>query len=129
MKRRREVPFSPLEARQNERSEDAFNRGRDTPYRSRPLYRSVGEVEALMQTAPHQEVPISLEALIVVRERIQDAIDEVLTDQEREVFDAVVVERLSIRETAKRINLAKSRVDRIKHMAIKKLRAELEGLL
>lgn len=61
-----------------------------------------------------------------MRDLIQDAIENVLTEREAWIFDACVVERKSIRALSVELSLAKSHIDRIKHRAVAKLRDALQ---
>lgn len=80
---------------------------------------------ALMEAAPGDPIPTSQAELLPLRDVLQDAMDRVLEPRERWVFDAIVVERKSIRAVGRELNLAKSYVHRIYHEAVRKLREEL----
>lgn len=84
------------------------------------------DLQALMQARPFEDVQPSRARLLPLRDVVQDAMDRVLTERERWIFDACVVERKSIRALAAELSLAKSHVDRIKHLACQKLRTALE---
>lgn len=79
-----------------------------------------------MECPPGVEPDPSLSELYPLREIIEDAVDEALTDRERWVFNAIVVERLSFRKLGVQLGLSKSHVHRIYQQACLKLEAHLE---
>jgi DNA-directed RNA polymerase specialized sigma24 family protein len=81
--------------------------------------------QALMQCGPDDIPMISAQELIGVREAIGSAFD-VLTPKEVWVFNALVIERLSLRTVANQICTPKTTVARIRDRATRKLRAALE---
>ncbi len=110
--RRREVPYDPTQR---------SPRGREVACAA-----ADSDFQALMEARPFEDAHPSRAVLLPLRDIIQDAIDTTLTDRERWIFDACVVERKSIRALASELNLSKSHVDRIKHLACAQLRAALE---
>jgi DNA-directed RNA polymerase specialized sigma subunit len=84
------------------------------------------EYEAIMQTAPHEPIPRSLEELYPLRERLTEAFER-LGERDRWIVNSILVERKSIRSTAADLSLAKSHVDRLYKTALGKLRTELEN--
>lgn len=81
---------------------------------------------ALMETAPGDQPTRSLEEYAALREVLGEAIDS-LPLLEREVFEAVVIERASYRELADRFVCGTTTIYRIKESACAKLRTQLEG--
>lgn len=112
MPSRREIPIDPLT--QN----GAFTGQRHT---RRPMT----EMQALMEAAPGCEVQASVEEGLELRDVITDAIDSVLTPRERFVFDALVVERQSVRQLGRQMSISKTHITRIRDAAIRKLAAHL----
>ena len=82
-------------------------------------------IGALMECAPGQDPQTSQEELLHLRDRLQDAI-EMLTDREQWVFNAVVVERKSLRSISRDLQWSKSEIARIRDRAIAQLRILLE---
>ena len=80
-----------------------------------------------MECPPGVEPAPSLAELYPLREIIEDAVEQVLTDRERWVFNAVVVERLSFRQLGTQLGLSKSHVHRLYQQACSKLAASLES--
>lgn len=87
--------------------------------------RPLNEFAALLEAMPFEEPDPSREELLPLRDAIQDAIDNVLTERERYVFDAIVIERQSFRQLESVLSLSKSQVWRIHQSALSRLRAEL----
>lgn len=83
-------------------------------------------VSALMEAAPHEEVRRSREELAAVGDLIAEAIDG-LPPLERDVFNALNIERATYREVADRNNVGVATVDRIKERAVHLLRTALDG--
>lgn len=93
--------------------------------------------QALMEAEPFDEPEVSRFERLELRDVIADAIDE-LDEQERWIFDALFVRRLSLREVAREISMPKTTVarwrDRMKGVLIAKLESEpkiieyLEGI-
>jgi len=123
--RRREIPLSPLV--DGPGRSDGVARA-DSALESRAAQGAHGaaysEVQALMETAPGETPRSSTEGLLPLRDLLSDAIDA-LDPRERWIFDATVVERKSIREVGRELNLAKSWVDRLKQRAVANLREAL----
>jgi DNA-directed RNA polymerase sigma subunit (sigma70/sigma32) len=82
-------------------------------------------LEALMSTPPHHEPQVSQLELLVIRDLIQDAIEDCLTPLEQWVFNATIVERQSLRGLGRQINRPKTTVARIRDRALLKLRGAL----
>lgn len=112
MPRRREVPFDPTTRAPHGREVACSAAETDT--------------QALMETRPFEDPQPSRASLLPMRDLIQDAIENVLTEREAWIFDACVVERKSIRALSVELSLAKSHIDRIKHRAVAKLRDALQ---
>jgi len=134
---RREVPFSPIPTREvtGRVFRDNGTFGADHVHqddlvepRGVRLHdtRPDTPFQALLEAAPFEDVDWSREELLPLRDVIQDAIDEVLTERERFIFDAIAVERLSLRGLGAITSLSKSQVDRIYKGALVKLRSALE---
>ena len=87
--------------------------------------RSVTPTEELMSLLPHQEPRQSVVELIPLKEILADAVDT-LTDTEILVFDAVVIEGLSLRAVGRDMGTSKSSVHRTKQRAMDKLRERLQ---
>ena len=82
--------------------------------------------ESMMSAPPGVEPAVSQMELIHLRDIISDAIEECLTPLEIWVFNAVVVERKSLRSLGRQINIPKTSVARIRDNAIKKLQEALK---
>lgn len=82
-------------------------------------------LQALMETIPGDEPDSSQIELLALRDLLADTLEEVLTDSELYVFNALVVERLSVRQLEKRISIPKSTIHRYHQQALKKLREAL----
>lgn len=91
------------------------------------LSRPFTPYEALMSAAPGEPIDYSQMELLALRDVINDAIEEVLTDLERWVFNALVVERQSLRELGRQLNRPKSTIARIRDRSAAKLALALEG--
>lgn len=91
----------------------------------KPNERFMTPLEALMSAPPHHEPQVSQLELLVIRDLIQDAIEECLSPLEQWVFNATVVERQSLRGLGRQINRPKTTVARIRDRAILKLRSGL----
>jgi RNA polymerase sigma factor (sigma-70 family) len=112
MGKRNEISFDPSQFPQQHLRREA---GRS---------RAKSSWEALMECAPG-EYPLQTSSEgQALRERIQDAIDR-LEPVERTVFDAVVIERATLRALAKELKMSKNAVARIRDKAIAKLQADL----
>lgn len=88
--------------------------------------RPVTEIQALMETRPHETPAVSIEERLKTKELVALAI-ETLTAEEVWVFNAVVIEGLSLRVVGKQLNVSKNTVAARRDQAIKKLRALLEN--
>ena len=85
----------------------------------------VGELEALMMTAPGQHDPILHDKCVDDPYRQLDetlGVKMELSDDERRVLDATVISGLSFREAAAVLGMAPSTVHRIHTSAIKRMR-------
>lgn len=87
--------------------------------------RQKSPLAALMEAAPNHEPEPTQEEMLPLREAIQDAMDEVLDERERFVFDALVVEKRSIRSVGRLLSLSKTQVARIRDDSAGKLAAVL----
>lgn len=134
---RREVPFSPIPTREvtSRVYRDNGTFGADHVHqddvvepRGPRLHQTRPEspYAALLEAAPFTEVDLSREELLPLRDVIQDAIEDVLTDRERFIFDAITSERLSLRQVSALISVSKSQVDRIYKASLLKLRDALQ---
>jgi RNA polymerase sigma factor (sigma-70 family) len=85
----------------------------DTPYR------------ALMEAAPFEQVETSVAELLEAREVLADAFDT-LTAEEQWIVNALVVERLSIRELGEQLGAPKTTMARIRDKALGKLKEKLQ---
>ena len=82
--------------------------------------------EALMSAPPGYEPEISQLEILHLRDIINDAIEGTLTPLELWVFNALVVERKSLRSLGHQIGRPKTTVARIRDNAIKKVRQGLK---
>jgi hypothetical protein len=82
-------------------------------------------LEALMQAAPGEEPRTSSVELLDLREAIQDALESAVTAEEAWVFNALVVERMSLRHLGRQLNRPKTTIARIRDRAIAKLQTRL----
>lgn len=112
MPQRREIPVDPL-------TQNGAFTGR------RIGHRPLTQLQALMEASPMWEADSSVEEGLALRDVITDAIDTVLTPRERFVFDALVVERQSIRQLGRQMSISKTHITRIRDNAIRKLAAAL----
>ena len=79
-----------------------------------------------MSTPAGYEPEISQLEILHLRDIINDAIEDTLTPLELWVFNAVVVERKSLRSLGSQIGRPKTTVARIRDNAIKKVRRSLK---
>jgi DNA-directed RNA polymerase specialized sigma24 family protein len=86
--------------------------------------RSGGPYKAVMECRPGEQPDWGQEELLGLRDILQDALDQ-LEPLEIEVFDAIVVERLSFRDLSKRMGVSKSQLHRTKDICIAKLQVML----
>lgn len=125
MSRRRELPADPLASSTtdsyHDRHGDSQGRGYfgldERPKADRPLT----AMQALMEAAPFEEPPISIEELADLREILCDALDK-LSDQSRWIVEACVSGRTSLRELGREIALSKTHVARLRDAAFAELR-------
>ena len=92
------------------------------PSRQRPLT----EIEAVMNTAPHEEPAISITEMLETKEIIVKAFDECLTKEEMWIINAIVIQGMSMRGVAKELNAPKTTVARIRDRGLSKLKKSLE---
>jgi len=78
-------------------------------------------MQALMETPPGHEAPMSKQALQIVREAVADCM-EMLTEQDRYVLDALNAERITLRELSGRMNLSITQTWRLKEDALANLK-------
>lgn len=83
-------------------------------------------MEALMSAAPFEPIESSQMEMLALRDVLQDALDDVLTPLELWVFNALVVERKSLRSLGRQINRPKTTIARIRDGAFRKLREHLQ---
>jgi len=74
-----------------------------------------------METRPHEEAQPSIESLLPIRQILADAFDQ-LGERDQWIINSILIERKSIRRTAKDLSLAKSHVDRLYKKALTQLR-------
>jgi DNA-directed RNA polymerase specialized sigma24 family protein len=86
----------------------------------------INEYQALMEAAPHEEAGVSVMERLKVREALADAIDA-LTPLEVWVFNALVIEGLSLRKVAQQLSIGKTTVAVYRDSIFNKLRSELES--
>lgn len=85
----------------------------------------INEYDALMRCAPCEHPEVSVEDRMPLRDVVADAIDG-LDEEERWIFEALFIRRLSIRQLAAEIALPKSTVHRWKDRLLERLREKLE---
>lgn len=78
-------------------------------------------MQAIMETPPGHEIPMSKDALQVVREAVADCMD-MLTEQDRYILNALNAERITLRELAGRMNLSVTQTWRLKEDAMANLK-------
>lgn len=81
-----------------------------------------------MAAAPGEEPEVSQMELLALRDVLNDAIDEALTEEEAWIFNASIVEKMSTRELARQLGTSKSTISRSKLRAIRKLGAHLQDV-
>jgi len=82
-------------------------------------------LQALMEAMPHAEPAVSIEERMAAKEAIADAV-ETLTPEETWVFNATVIEGLSLRTVGKQLGVSKNTVAARRDGALRKLRELLE---
>ena len=91
--------------------------------------RDVGQpetaIQALQQTAPHQKTRVSLEERYDLREAVVDAIESLEPD-EVWLINALLFERLSLRDAEYILGIPKTTVARKRDKVLAKLRQMLE---
>ena len=101
----------------------------DDKFAARPTIGGVAqrpatEIEAIMQAPPFHDPQPAQETLLPLRDVLADAIDQ-LPPLEREVFEACVIRKASLREYAQEAGLSKSGVAKVRDRAARMLRAAL----
>lgn len=107
---------------QREFATDPETLGRSDAQRKRPYT----PYEALM-VSTDDTVEISVLELLAMRELIVDATEAALDGLEMWVFNALFVERKSLRTLSKELSIPKTTIARIRDRATSKVRAELES--
>jgi DNA-directed RNA polymerase specialized sigma subunit len=127
MARVRELSFDPQDRFLHYESDASGNQILEDPktVQQATSPRAETALEALMQCAPGDEPSAAQGDLYPLREIIQDALEDILTERERFIFDAIVVERVSYRALAERLSLSKSQVHRIQEANRNRLAAHL----
>lgn len=82
------------------------------------------EWAAIMEAAPHTDIPLSIKQLLPLKELLAIAIDR-LPEEERQVIELVVLAGMSIRQTANQLHKSKSHIWRVRDRALIRLRTEL----
>lgn len=82
------------------------------------------EYEALQMCAPFEDPPITRNAILWIRDVIEDVADDTLTERERWIFTAVIAKQ-SFRSIGRDLRLSKSQTFRIYRRAIEKIRLRL----
>lgn len=77
--------------------------------------------QALMETAPGGNVPLSYEEIIDFKEAIIDCID-MLSDQDKFIIDAVTYERITFAELGNRLGVSSVHAWRLHNGALKNLK-------
>jgi RNA polymerase sigma factor (sigma-70 family) len=122
MSRRRERPINPLAGGGEDDARETLDWHGKATWAPVPMT----ALAALMETAPGEEPTRSTEEYADLRETLGEAIDG-LPGYEREVFEAVFIERATYREIALRPGVGVATVDRMKRRAVNMLRLQLEG--
>lgn len=86
--------------------------------------RPANQYEALMSCAPGDEPEFSVAELAELREILEDAIEQHLTDEEQWVFNQIVVAQTSLRK----MGIPRTTAARIRDTAIAKLQAALADM-
>ena len=121
MSRRRERPINPLAGGGEDDARETLDWHGKAAWAPVPMTAAA----ALMETAPGEEPTRSTEEYAELREILGEAIDN-LPSYEREVFEAVVIERATYREIALRLGVGVATVDRMKKRAVNMLQLQLE---
>lgn len=87
-------------------------------------HRPANQYEALMSCAPGDEPELSIAELAELREILEDAIQQHLTDEEQWVFNQIVVGQTSLRK----MGIPRTTAARIRDTAIRKLQAALADM-
>ena len=120
MSRRKPLPFSPIPFDRDDDEIKNEPRGKEL-WKSAPL----NEIDALMRAAPHSEPERSQTEWLATRELLCDAMDDCLTEQERFIVNATVIERKALRAIAQELGMTKSTVHNVQHESLRKLRVHL----
>lgn len=84
----------------------------------------MSDMQALMETAPHGDVPESTLGQMALKERLAEAVDA-LPERLRWIFEARHYRDMSVRQIAREMAISKTHVDRLYHQAITELRESL----
>lgn len=123
MRCRREIP---RDMDPDPSDENAGETGNQYQFVGQGVTRPDNEWEALLTAPPHTEPEISREERLPLRDVIADALDQ-LTDEERWVFDALVVRKLSLRQLGRELAISKSSVARHRDQTYARLRELLSA--
>lgn len=82
------------------------------------------DMQALMETAPHEDVPESTVGQLVLKERLAGAVDA-LPERLRWIFEATHYRAMSVRQIARELCISKTHVHRLQNQAIQQLRESL----
>lgn len=120
MPTRREVPrnFEPGP------DDDLAETGPSYVYIGHSSTRAFDDMQALMECEPFEDPDVSQLSLLPLRDIIADALDE-LTDEERWMFDAFFVRKLSERQLSAEIQIPKTTLRRRKEKVLDHLRDRL----
>ena len=95
------------------------------PEKSLYKIRPTSEIESLMQLAPHREAILpSIESTQAVKEIVGKIIDD-LSDEDRWIFNALVVGRLSLRGAGRILGIPKTSLARRRDKIRRELMAKL----
>ena len=95
------------------------------PEKSLYKIRPTSEIESLMQLAPHREAILpSIESTQAVKEIVGKIIDD-LSDEDRWIFNALVVERLSLRGAGRILGIPQTSLARRRDKIRRELMAKL----
>ena len=84
-------------------------------------------IQALMETLPNEKPLWSRIERHSIREILNDAIEDTLDPLEMWVFNALHVERKSLRKVGKELSIPKTTISRIRDRAAKKLQKKLSS--
>lgn len=84
------------------------------------------EMQALMEARPFDDPPTSKAELTDIGDLLAEAVDS-LDERDRYLFNALVVERVSLRQLGKRLALSKTHIARERERITSVLREKLQG--